>query len=242
MSATISGTPISRTDLVAQVVQEVGASGLFGSDLSGADVRPTDTGATLTLSAAFAARLAVAGGVMLGALTLAGNPTASLQAVPKQYVDAETTRAQAVEATLLSLAAELSRGRSGLVPIFYLGANLQFHRRLTRQRRRDYLAGQRNRHRPHACCAVFRRSQHFRFRSQRRNGSTPDDPAFRLAAASGKKVKVPAGVYRYTGAYCVLASNTQFYGDGPSKTVIKPDSLSNADGTRTIFVNTLRIL
>jgi len=42
-----------------------------------------------------------AGDVMVGPLTLAGNPTQNLQAAPKQYVDAETERAENVEAGLL---------------------------------------------------------------------------------------------------------------------------------------------
>ena len=44
--------------------------------------------------------LEVAGGTMSGPLTLSGEPAAALQAAPKEYVDAETTRAEAAEAAL----------------------------------------------------------------------------------------------------------------------------------------------
>ena len=41
-----------------------------------------------------------AGGTMTGPLVLAGEPASALQAAPKEYVDAETTRAEAAEAAL----------------------------------------------------------------------------------------------------------------------------------------------
>ena len=44
-----------------------------------------------------------AGDKLTGALTLSGNPTLALQAAPKQYVDAETTRAQNTETLLTTL-------------------------------------------------------------------------------------------------------------------------------------------
>ena len=44
--------------------------------------------------------LPLSGGTMTGALVLDGNPTAALQSAPRQYVDAETTRAEGAEAAL----------------------------------------------------------------------------------------------------------------------------------------------
>lgn len=73
------------------------------------------------------------------------------------------------------------------------------------------------------------------------DGVTDDGPAIRAAALiSGGAIYLPGGTYRYTGAYCVLPSNTHVFGDGSTKTIIKPDTLSNTDGTRTIFVNSNR--
>lgn len=48
-----------------------------------------------------ATKLPLSGGTMTGLLLLSANPTAALGAAPKQYVDAETTRAEAAEALLL---------------------------------------------------------------------------------------------------------------------------------------------
>jgi hypothetical protein len=44
--------------------------------------------------------LPLSGGTMEGPIVLAGNPSGALQAAPKQYVDAETARAEAAEAAL----------------------------------------------------------------------------------------------------------------------------------------------
>ena len=52
--------------------------------------------------------LPVTGGTITGPLTLPGNPTAPLQAAPKQYVDAETTRAKAAEEAAAQAANNLS--------------------------------------------------------------------------------------------------------------------------------------
>jgi len=49
-------------------------------------------------------KLPLSGGTMTGYLILNANPTAALGAAPKQYVDAETTRAEAAEALLMPLA------------------------------------------------------------------------------------------------------------------------------------------
>ena len=58
------------------------------------------TAANAALQTAIDAKVAKAGDSMTGALVLNGNPTANLHAAPKQYVDAETTRAQGAESTL----------------------------------------------------------------------------------------------------------------------------------------------
>ena len=54
-------------------------------------------------ASAAAAALPLAGGTLTGPLGLPGNPASALQAAPKQYVDAETTRAEAAEAGYLPL-------------------------------------------------------------------------------------------------------------------------------------------
>lgn len=72
------------------------------------------------------------------------------------------------------------------------------------------------------------------------DGISDDGPAMRAAISANRIVYMPTGTYRYTGPYLVLPSNTCVFGDGSSKTIIKPDTLSNPDGTRAIFVNTLR--
>jgi hypothetical protein len=50
-----------------------------------------------------ATKLSVGGGTMTGLLVLSGNPVVALGAAPKQYVDAETARAEAAEALLVPL-------------------------------------------------------------------------------------------------------------------------------------------
>lgn len=52
----------------------------------------------------------VAGDTMTGLLTLSGNPTVGLQAATKQYVDAETTRAQTAETAKVSKAGDTMSG------------------------------------------------------------------------------------------------------------------------------------
>lgn len=66
------------------------------------------------LAADLTARLQLAGGTMTGALVLNANPTAALGAATKQYVDAETTRAQNAEALLLPLAGGQMTGTVGM--------------------------------------------------------------------------------------------------------------------------------
>lgn len=77
------------------------------------------------------------------------------------------------------------------------------------------------------------------------DGITDDGNAIRtcvaLAGIVGAAVYMPAGVYRYTGAYTVMKSGVRIFGDGSTSTIIKPDTLGgNTDGTRVIFVNTNR--
>jgi len=67
---------------------------LTANGVGGADWAPLNT-ASIDSRYVFKA-----GDAMTGALTLSGNPSSNLQAAPKQYVDAETTRAQGVEGTL----------------------------------------------------------------------------------------------------------------------------------------------
>jgi len=96
-----------------------------GTAIGGMTTIPVGSGGTGALTAAGALAnlggLGVAGGTMTGPLngtsvslsgtvtaasvTVGGNPTSALQAAPKQYVDAETTRAEGAEATITSLAA-----------------------------------------------------------------------------------------------------------------------------------------
>ena len=83
---------------------------------------PYSGGATQDLSDLEPVAVAVAtssyvptsGGAMTGPLTLSGEPASALQAAPKEYVDAETTRAEAAEAALSS---SLSSDVSGLAPL-----------------------------------------------------------------------------------------------------------------------------
>lgn len=58
----------------------------------------------------------VAGDTMTGTLTLAGNPSTNLEAAPKQYVDAETTRASGVEGALASLYQEIQDFEDATAP------------------------------------------------------------------------------------------------------------------------------
>lgn len=78
----------------------------------------------------------------------------------------------------------------------------------------------------------------------RGDGVTDDGGAIRAAVASlgglPGTIVFPAGTYRMTGGYAVLPSGTRVTGAGPGVSIIKPDTLSNPDSTRTIFVNTLR--
>jgi hypothetical protein len=76
------------------------------------------------------------------------------------------------------------------------------------------------------------------------DGMTDDGAAIRAAVAAlgglPGSVTFPPGTYRMTGGYVVLPSGTRVTGAGSGASIIKPDTLSNPDGTRTIFVNTLR--
>ena len=68
----------------------------------------------IAVAAATSVYLQVSGGTMGGPLVLSGEPTAPLMAAPKEYVDAETTRAEAAEA---ALATSISSDVSGLAPL-----------------------------------------------------------------------------------------------------------------------------
>jgi hypothetical protein len=72
------------------------------------------------------------------------------------------------------------------------------------------------------------------------NGTTDDGAAIRAAIATGGAIYFPPGTYLFTGGYFVLPGNTRIYGAGSTKSIIKPQSLSNPDGTRAVFVNRLR--
>jgi hypothetical protein len=76
------------------------------------------------------------------------------------------------------------------------------------------------------------------------DGVADDGPAIRAAIASLNglpgAITLPAGTYRVTGGYFVLSSGQRVTGAGATATIIKPDTLSNVDGTHSIFVNTLR--
>lgn len=81
-------------------------------DASGAATAAVAT-ETTRAEAAEALKLPKAGGTMTGPIVLPGNPSTSLQAAPKQYVDAETTRAEGAETTLTTnLAAETTRAEA----------------------------------------------------------------------------------------------------------------------------------
>jgi hypothetical protein len=76
-------------------------------------------------------------------------------------------------------------------------------------------------------------------------GVTDAGGAIRAAVASLNGVPgvvlMPQGTYRVTGAMIVLPSGTRLSGAGSNVTIIKPDTLVNADGTRTIFANQNRL-
>ncbi|HEX3781740.1 MAG TPA: polysaccharide deacetylase family protein [Pseudonocardiaceae bacterium] len=68
-------------------------------------------------------KVSVSGDTMTGALVLPGNPDAPLQAAPEQYVDAETTRAEAAEAgrKIVAPVAQINRGRASVITTYASG-------------------------------------------------------------------------------------------------------------------------
>jgi len=71
-----------------------------------------------------ATKLPLSGGTMTGLLILSANPTAPLGAAPKQYVDAETTRAEAAEALLLPKANNNATLTAPLESAYVIGSAL----------------------------------------------------------------------------------------------------------------------
>jgi hypothetical protein len=70
-----------------------GLAGLTNVDISRLLVTPTSGGAPIKLADLAANTLALGGGTLTGVLTLASDPSASLQAATKQYVDAQVATA-----------------------------------------------------------------------------------------------------------------------------------------------------
>lgn len=91
------------TNLNAEVTRATAAETTLTTNLTSETTRATTAEGT---------KVAKSGDTMTGALTLNADPTAGLHAAPKQYVDAEKTRAQGAETTLTNnLSAEVTRAQ-----------------------------------------------------------------------------------------------------------------------------------
>jgi hypothetical protein len=111
LSPVASVPPASSYVLSSQVGEPSGVASLDSSGLVPEGEIPDLSGTYLSL----------AGGTVTGPIGLPGNPAGTLQAAPKQYVDAETARAESAEDALgVSISAETSRAESAesaLVPL-----------------------------------------------------------------------------------------------------------------------------
>ncbi|HLX60388.1 MAG TPA: hypothetical protein VKX17_03805 [Planctomycetota bacterium] len=99
------------TALNAETTRAQAAENTLTTNLSAEVTARTAAGATLQTN--IDGKVSKSGDSMSGALTLSGNPLANLHAAPKQYVDAETTRAQAAESTLTTNLSAETTARTG---------------------------------------------------------------------------------------------------------------------------------